>query len=39
MGYAFFCTMSKSTAKDFIGSALVIVLTIGVILAYLLAGN
>jgi hypothetical protein len=31
--------MSKRTAKDVVGSALVIVLTIGVILAYLLAGN
>jgi hypothetical protein len=39
MGYALYCTMSKSTAKDVIGSALVVVLTIGVILAYLLAGN
>lgn len=31
--------MSKSTAKDIVGSALVVVLTVGVILAYLLAGN
>ena len=30
--------MSKSTAKDVIGSAMVIVLTVSVILAYLLAG-
>jgi hypothetical protein len=31
--------MSKSTTKDIVGSALVIVVTVGVILAYLLAGN
>ena len=30
--------MSKSTVKDVVGSALVIVLTVSVILAYLLAG-
>lgn len=38
MGYAHLCTMSKSTAKDIIGSAVVIVLTVSVILALLLAG-
>ena len=37
IGYAQFCTMSKSTAKDVIGSALVIVLTLSTILALLLA--
>jgi hypothetical protein len=31
--------MSKSTAKDVIGSALVIVLTVSTILALLLAGT
>lgn len=30
--------MSKSTAKDVVGSVVVIVLTVSVILAYLLAG-
>jgi Tfp pilus assembly protein PilX len=39
MGYAQLCTMSKRTAKDVIGSALVIVLTVSVILALLLAGT
>jgi hypothetical protein len=38
MGYAHLCTMSKSTKKDIVGSALVIVLTISAILALLLAG-
>jgi hypothetical protein len=38
IGYAQFCTMSKSTAKDVIGSVVVVVLTIGVILGLLLAG-
>ena len=31
--------MSKSTAKDVVGSVVVIVLTVSVILAYLLAGT
>jgi hypothetical protein len=39
IGYAQFCTMSKSTAKDVIGSALVVVLTVSTILALLLAGT
>jgi hypothetical protein len=39
MGYALAAAMSKSTTKDIVGSALVVVVTIGVILAYLLAGN
>jgi hypothetical protein len=38
MGYAHDCTMSKSTKKDIVGSALVVVLTVSVILALLLAG-
>jgi hypothetical protein len=39
MRYALPAAVSKSTAKDIVGSALVVVLTAGVILAYLLAGN